>query len=323
MIKAGEQINVQDFIIQAVAGEALLTNDAVYIDPSDGQAYKCDATDLAKIGFAGFVEEGVALGITVNIKKFGFKGGFTGMTPNAIQYLSETNGELTETKPTNFKVVGRALTATTLEIITEPTVRVRTYTADDTWVKPAGLIKVFVQVQAGGGGSNGGRNHQHGGGGGGGYTEGFLYADVLSATEAVSVGDAGLGSIVGVSSATAGGPSSFGAHLVANGGGAGPTSNSGGSGGTIATAGDFSVIGEKGAIILNPSSGVRILEQGGRGHLTLPVPSTISSCQDCDFVGPTSRGYGYGGAQTGQDSQPSNMNGRDGGQGVVIVTEYY
>jgi len=34
-------------------------------------------------------------------------------------------------------------------------------------------------------------------------------------------------------------------------------------------------------------------------------------------------GYGFGGAPVGQDSQPSGIGGQAGGQGIIIITEYF
>jgi hypothetical protein len=99
------------------------------------------------------------------------------------------------------------------------------FTSDDTWTKPSNPStnsRTFVQVWGGGGG--GGAHSNGGGGGGGAYNEGWFLTSALSATETVTVGPAG--AISG-----AGGDSSFGAHVLAYGGGLGENASSGGGGG--------------------------------------------------------------------------------------------
>lgn len=315
MIKPGEDGDPLDFVIAVQAGEAVSARDALYIDDSDGKAYKCDASDLSKIGLAGFAVDDAALDATVYILTFGIMGGFSGLTVNAIQYLSETAGALTETKPTNFKIAARAMTADTIFITREETVRVRVYESDDTWTMPGGFIKAFVQVQAAGAGSEGGRNHTGNSGRAGGYTEGWIYRSEVSATELITVGVGGAGGIYGGTSAQLGGDSSFGTLLVANGSG------------SASTPGDFTVDGQPSAVtyedVGDSNNTIIIFPPPAAGYLSFPVGPVRSSCSDCDKTGPQGRGYGYGGRATGQDSQPDGMDGYQGGPGVVIVTEYY
>jgi len=314
-------IRASDHAIIVEAGEALSENDALYIDPSDSKAYKCDADDLAKIGFVGFAVADTLIANDVYIKPDGHKGGFTGLTPGDVYYLSGTAGEITSTLPTNYKMVAKAVTATTVRIITEPTVRVRTYTADDTWVKPASLLYIKVQAQAAGGGSEGGRNHEAASGAAGGYTEGYIQASDLGATETITIGDFGLGEIASpFAAATPGGDTSFGSHMVADGGGI-----TGANGGGASTPGDFTRNGQDSVAPYGDSgsTSVVIFPPAAMGFMTVSANTIRSTCQECDKVGDTPGGYGYGGPGTGQDSQPSSMNGRNGGPGVMIVTEFY
>lgn len=127
MILAGQDILDTDFVIALTAGETLATRDAVYLKVSDGKAWKTDADDLATIGFIGFVESGVSSGATVKIRVAGIMTGFSALTPGSVYYVSATAGGITDTKPTNFKIVGRAISATVIQIATEPTKRVRVY----------------------------------------------------------------------------------------------------------------------------------------------------------------------------------------------------
>lgn len=127
MIKTGQTIAASDFILQATAGEALTANDAVYISSADNKAYKTDADDTAKIAFVGFAVETVSLGATINIRVDGLMGGFSGLTTGAIYYLSTTNGAITATKPTNYKVIGTAISTSVIRIEHFLTTRVTTY----------------------------------------------------------------------------------------------------------------------------------------------------------------------------------------------------
>ncbi len=123
-----------------------------------------------------------------------------------------------------------------------PSADVQTYTANDTWTKPAGAKSVLVQMWGGGGaggfGDSAGNGVGGGGGGGGAYKEWRFNASDLSATEAIVVGAGGTG---GAGDGPAGGNSSFGTtKVIAYGGGGGCGTGSeagGGGGGGIASAG--------------------------------------------------------------------------------------
>lgn len=107
------------------------------------------------------------------------------------------------------------------------------YVADDTWVKPAGLVGAFVVcLGAGGGGGSGAKNNAgtaiSGGRGGGGaaFASRFMLAAELASTENITIGVGGTGgasvSSVGSGNAGAAGTdTSFGTLVVANGGGGG------------------------------------------------------------------------------------------------------
>ena len=107
---------------------------------------------------------------------------------------------------------------------------IQTFTANDTYTKPAGLKYALVRTQAGGGGGGGGGGASTGGGGGGGggYAEELLATASIGATETVTVGGGGAGG-VGAANGAAGGTSSFGALNSAT-GGSGGTGTGGGQG---------------------------------------------------------------------------------------------
>lgn len=298
MLKPGEEISALDFSILLEAGEDLIKNDAVYVSDSDGKAYKCDADDLAKIGFAGFVVDDATTGNDVYIvTKGGIKSGFTGLTPNALQYVSTTAGAITETAPSNFKIVAQAISSTTVRIVTEPTKRVRVYTSSDTWYKPAGLIAAEIEVQAGGGnGATGGSSSNGGAGASGGYGRGRKLPSALGSTETITVG-------------AVAGNSSFGTHIQCTGG----TSASGSTGGTkgTATGGDININGVDGA------DGLQNDGSGSASEYRAPAGSDsilgIGGSPDAN-----ASGYGAGGGGATQTA-----SARAGTPGIVIVTEWY
>lgn len=55
-----------------------------------------------------------ASGTVVSVTEFGPVTGFTGMTPGALQYLSNTAGKIATSAGHYARIVGRALNATTL-----------------------------------------------------------------------------------------------------------------------------------------------------------------------------------------------------------------
>lgn len=98
------------------------------------------------------------------------------------------------------------------------------FNTSGTWVKPqAGSIAL---IECWGGGGGGGATYQNSppsgwGGGGGEYTRRFMRLADLGATETVTVGAGGTGRTGSNGPGTAGGTSSFGAHLTAYGGAGG------------------------------------------------------------------------------------------------------
>jgi hypothetical protein len=117
--KPDSQIDATDFVLSALAGEALAARDAVYINTADGKFYKCDADDPAKVGFVGFVVAAAASGATAYVSHYSHLGGFSGLTINAPYYLSSTAGAVTATKPTHPaipKIVGWGASATVMRI---------------------------------------------------------------------------------------------------------------------------------------------------------------------------------------------------------------
>jgi hypothetical protein len=295
MIKQGQTILASDFIITPLAGENLSANDAVYISSADGKAYKCDADDLAKIGFVGFVQEAVTSGNASNILTWGVMGGFSSLTIGVKYYVSGTSGAITSTKPTNFKIVGEAISATQIKIATFLTHKTIVYGSNSTWTKPAGLKYVIVEVVgAGGGGSSGFWNA-------GGATGG------ASSFGTHAVGNGGSGANNG----TSGGSASNGdvnmsgqrgghAYDAIGGGGSSAMGKSGGDGGSV-NAGNSSDNGSTGG--------------GGGGYSRKLIQAEALGATETVTVG-------TGGAG-GVANNSYGGNGEQGVAGIVIVQEFY
>ncbi len=312
MIKNGQAGDVDDFVIVTTAGEVLSARDAAYIDTSDSKAYKCDADDLAKMDFAGFVQEGAILNAAVTLIPPGVRAtGFSGLTVGAPYYLSTTAGAITTTKPTNVRLVGVARSATTIEIdkITE---RLVVFTSGGTWTKRPGLKWANIEVQGAGGAGSASNTGAGAGGGGGAYVKKLFYASQMGSTETITIGSAGLGS----------GNTSFGSLLTAgNGGNASGTS--GGSGGTAA-GGDINLNGQAGQSGVSGSDFFGAGNGGnsymGRGGIRAFASVNTSTAYDGQA------GFGYGGGGGGgiaaTDGSPDG-NGGAGTPGIIIVHEYY
>lgn len=303
-IKTDDVIEESNFVVLAEAGETLATRDAVYISPVDGEAYKCDADDLQKIGFVGFVVTGVAAGATVRILTHGIMTGFSALTVGATYYVSGTAGGITATKPANYKIAAIAMTATTVKIADFLTVRTRLYTANDTWTNFVGLKWIDVELVARGGDGGTGQNSGTtdtggGGGGGGGYSKKRIEKADLGTTETVTV---------------AGATASFGAHCQATEGAVGqPGSGTAGGGeGGIGSGGDLNLKGQGGGA----GEHLTAASNGGTGG-----SSQMGGGAAASDAAPGANGGNYGGGAAGGGA--NGASGGIGAGGAVKVTEHY
>jgi hypothetical protein len=196
------------------------------------------------------------------------------------------------------------------------------------------LRAIRVRVQGAGGGGGGtpaclaNQSAVGGGGGGGVYSESFITNIAgLDASVTVTRGAGGAGGAAGLNNGSAGGNSSFGSLVSANGGPAGG-------------AGPIRTVLQYGAIPAAPATtGVGdLVLRGGAGESGLAFPSTIiniganggaSFLAQGGFAawtggaaagGSGSLGSGGGGAATNASS--GNADGGDGGNGIVIVELY-
>ncbi|GAA0627375.1 hypothetical protein HPO96_37005 [Kribbella sandramycini] len=207
------------------------------------------------------------------------------------------------------------------------------FTANGTWVKPAGAKWVEVEV-IGAGGSGGGSktsaagNHSQGGGGGaGGWSWKRFDASALAASVAVTVGTGG--AAVSGADGNPGGASSF-AHttpVAANGGGGGISSNTssaafgvaGGGGGT-ASGGDMSVTGGGGGGGFGSTS-FGMSGAGGNGYYG-GGGAGVGSASAGSSTGVAGGAYGAGGSGAYSNATTGAASGA-GANGRVIVTTYF
>lgn len=207
---------------------------------------------------------------------------------------------------------------------------IRVYSANTTWSKPSGLHHVIVKVQAGGGGGGGAAatasdsSALGGGGGGGGYSEKFVSAASLGATETVTVGAGGAGGAAGNNDGADGSDSSFGAHCIANGGeyGAGSAAQTGnigaaGGAGGAAGTGDITIAGSDGGFghIMDGRPNMR--SYGGGAHLGGVALNPLLNSNGTPGVT-----YGGGGAGAGNGTTQAARPGGNAADGVVVVEEY-
>lgn len=189
---------------------------------------------------------------------------------------------------------------------------VQTFTSDDTWTKPSGANRIFVQAWGaggGGGGADGGANAANGGGGGGGsYVEGWFNASSLAATVAITVGTGGTGG-VGNADGSIGEDSTFGTHITAYGGGGGAGAGTGevgggGGGGGFMSAGSSSTdtTGASGGDPVGGAAGVASSMGGGGGGSGTPAAGALSA-------------YGGGGGGGGGNGGRSHFGGGGGAGG--------
>lgn len=170
------------------------------------------------------------------------------------------------------------------------------------WTVPANINKVFVQVWGGGGGGAGGTalSIAGSGGGAGGYGAGFL-AVTPGASLSVTVGAGGTGGPVG-SDGVAGGQSSLGTAIVANGGAKGlATSNGPTFGGTVS--------GANAVITISGGSG------GGAAPYIVSTGSLGGNGGNCGMGG----GGGGGSSSAANPGAPGSQPGGGGGGGGSVV----
>lgn len=336
-VVTGGTLSYDQIIIAGTAGETFATGTIIYLEDSDGEWYKADASEAstsvdAVVGIAqGAGTDGI--NITNGVLIRGLDDTQAGLSTGDIIYLSNTSGA-TSTSPGTI-TLALGIVDVNSKLIYDPTsiggqiaflggnntwtgtntfdesitghasTSVLVFTSSGTWTKPSGLEYIVIKGVGGGGGGGSVNDHGggevYGGGGGasGGYFEKIIPAADLSSSETVTIGSGG-----GV--ATAGGTTLFGSHATATGGNGGTSNwsnNTDPAQGGTATGGDINISGSDGI-----GGGTEGTDNGNNS----PLPSSDS---------PSMLGsYGHGG-QGGYTS--SSDTGHSGGAGVVIVYQYF
>jgi hypothetical protein len=189
---------------------------------------------------------------------------------------------------------------------------VQVFTSSGTYTKPSGVRLVMVEVQgAGGSGVKGTANDKRNNGGAGGYARKLI--DVSSVSSAtITIGSGGLGSTSNDTKGGDGGDSiwSDGTNTVTGFGGdaaevSGYLTGLGGS----ASGGDLNFTGQAGGRYACAIGGNSFLGHGGTDQYASARASEID-------------GKLGGGGSTVYYTYPAAAHGGNGGDGIVIVTEY-
>lgn len=195
------------------------------------------------------------------------------------------------------------------------------------YIPTPGVRFIKAIVQAAGGGSGRGGNGFAASGSAGGYTEDFIDIADIGAYQIVGLGKGGAGGSASPTSGQNGGNSYIGSLLVANGGQGTAQNGAAVAGGTVPTPGYFAVAGGNSTDAADNDNGSAtagfLIPCSAMSYLSVWEGPIDESGNDRDYTGPMPKGYGYGGAIVGQDSQPSAMNGVAGGDGIVIIIEYF
>lgn len=217
--------------------------------------------------------------------------------------------------------------------------RTTVFTANGTWNNMFDASYIVVHLLGaggGGGGSQGQANFSCGGasGAGGGGCSKYILASSLGATEAVSIGAAGVGGLSTPTSGSQGGTTSFGAHCSASGGEGGfytITSASGFTGftalGGVGMGGDINFRGSPGFNVGTQYGSYCSSAPGGNGALPIGGPGArgyniknITDASAGDNAAANSGGGGGGGVSA--YSAASNQSGGNGGSGLCVVYEF-
>jgi hypothetical protein len=193
-------------------------------------------------------------------------------------------------------------------------INVQVFTSSGTYTPTSGMSNCII-VCIGGGGAGGGNSVTLGnagsGGGSGGYSQSYVSAATIGASQTATVGTGGTG--VSASTGNNGNATSIGTIVIANGGSGGiPVSSLGGAGATIGT-GNITTPGNAG---LGISGSV-----GGMGAGSFLGGSTLGV--NAKGAGNNAvANSGAGGSGSTNASSTGAEAGGNGGSGLIIIYEY-
>lgn len=209
-------------------------------------------------------------------------------------------------------------------------INIQVFMASGTYTPTSGMGNCVIQC-IGGGGAGGGTPSttaflSGGGGGAGGFSQSYVSAATIGVSQTVTIGAGGTG--VSNANGNAGGNTSVGSIVIANGGSGGAAgttstgSTSGGAGGVVGT-GNVTLPGSPGLFGVSASSGTTVSGNGGNSYFAggaLGVaPGTLSSTAGVSAVANSGAG-GSGSSITGGSA--AARAGGNGGSGLVIIYEY-
>ena len=230
-----------------------------------------------------------------------------------------------------------ALQAVTKQYVDALICSVNVFTGDGTWTKPSGLLFARA-IAVGGGGGGGGADPPNtlstagGGGGSGGYSESFIVAASLGATEVVTVGAGGTaGAAANGTSGGNGGDSSLGTLVIGKGGSGGVGSGTdtvacaaGGAAG-VAGTGNIALAGSDGlngvASMLSTCK-LAVGGHGGTSYFGGAGMGGTSIVSNGGAAGPAGMANAGGGGGGGGATGSSTAAGAAGGSGIVIVYDF-
>jgi hypothetical protein len=193
-------------------------------------------------------------------------------------------------------------------------IAVQIFTANGTYTPTSGMANCIIQC-VGGGGSGGGTSgsgvQAGAGGGSGGFSQSYVSAATIGASQAVTIGSGG----TGANNSTANGTdTSVGSIVIAKGGTGGPANSATAGAGGVAGTGNIAIPGN-GGIYTNTDPVI-----GGQGAPSflgggVLANTTLSTNGESAVANP---GAGGGGAYSNSTARA----GGNGGSGIVIIYEY-